>query len=484
MYIYPNVRFLYNFFYFLCISPQVTVQWFNWASVIRYFFGNLYFYTPKTRGQYHPFHILAASPWPLLVAVAVLSVVNGIIDLISVTEKWWISLLLGLVSLCVVVCAWWVDVINESMVEHTHAIKVGIGFGMILFIVSEVMFFFSFFWAFFHLSLAPGIEIGCVWPPKGLEDLVISPFGAPLLNTIILVVSGITVTCAHHAFLLYSSYQCRMFNFLSLLGEFIISESALRTYRVFYRTNRTLRSRFKRPIMSYFVQRSINTFGFIKDRLYFKLLNPIIGFSGVWGYFVIYFSFTLILAILFTVSQGMEYVTSVITISDSVYGSTFFVMTGFHGFHVLVGTVFLAVCFGRILRHRVSFVKTIGLECAVWYWHFVDVVWLFLFIFVYIWGNGIIPVIGLESVVNADFAVAWQLSFQDGASVLMELIVDLHNYIMFYLLVILGLVVWLLFAFTVLNPNTDGARRLLLTRFLALVAREQERVKRRLFFYL
>jgi len=179
---------------------------------------------------------------------------------------------------------------------------------MILFILSEICFFFSFFWAFFHSSLVPTIELGSVWPPQGIE--VLNPFSVPLLNTAVLLSSGATVTWAHHA---------------------IISGK--------------------------------------RD-------------EAIQGLFL-----TLILGALFTSLQVMEYIEASFCIADSVYGSVFFVATGFHGLHVIIGTTFLAVCWFRLLYHQFTRHHHFGFEAASWYWHFVDVVWLFLYVCIYWWGS-------------------------------------------------------------------------------------------------
>ncbi len=205
---------------------------------------------------------------------------------------------------------WWRDVIREATFEghHTTLVQKGMRYGMILFIVSEVMFFFSFFWAFFHSSLSPTVELGSIWPPKGIE--VFNPWEIPLLNTLILLLSGATVTWAHHSMVAGNRKE-------ALIG--LIA--------------------------------------------------------------------TVLLAISFTGFQGMEYLESSFRISDGVYGSTFFMATGFHGAHVLIGTIFLAVCFVRLLNYHFTREHHFGFEAAAWYWHFVDVVWLFLFITIYWWGG-------------------------------------------------------------------------------------------------
>jgi cytochrome c oxidase subunit 3 len=179
---------------------------------------------------------------------------------------------------------------------------------MILFIVSEIMFFFAFFWGFFASSLAPTIEIGGIWPPPGIN--VLNPWEIPLLNTLILLLSGFTCTWAHHAMI-----------------------------------------------------------------------------EGKRQAVILSLGLTVILGIIFTGLQAMEYFEADFTISDGIYGSTFFLTTGFHGFHVLVGTTFLVVCFFRVLSYHFTRNHHFGFEAAAWYWHFVDVVWLFLFVSIYWWGG-------------------------------------------------------------------------------------------------
>ena len=221
-----------------------------------------------------------------------------------------IFLIIGFITIVLTMVVWWRDVIRESTFQghHTLIVKQGLKYGMILFILSEVCLFFSFFWAFFHSSLAPTIEIGAVWPPKGVNPL--NPFSVPLLNTAVLLSSGGTVTWAHHA---------------------IISG---------------------------------------------KRIEAIVALGLTVG-----------LGVLFTGLQAMEYYEAPFTISDSVYGTTFFVTTGAHGGHVLVGSTFLLVCLFRLIRNQFTRHHHFGFEAAAWYWHFVDVVWLFLFISMYWWGS-------------------------------------------------------------------------------------------------
>nr|YP_009995329.1 cytochrome c oxidase subunit III [Ochthebius capicola]QNP09732.1 cytochrome c oxidase subunit 3 [Ochthebius capicola] len=256
----------------------------------------------------HPFHLVDVSPWPLTGALAAMITMIGII-------KWFHFynnnlFLLGMFITMLIMYQWWRDVSREGTYQgiHTYNVTMGLRWGMILFITSEVFFFLSFFWGFFHSSLAPSIEIGMMWPPKGI--MTFNPIQIPLLNTLILLTSGLTVTWAHHS-----------------LME--------------------------------------NNFNQAKQGL---LL-------------------TVILGIYFTMLQAYEYMEASFTISDAIYGSSFFMATGFHGFHVIIGTTFLAICYFRHLNNHFSSIHHFGFEAAAWYWHFVDVVWLFLYISIYWWGS-------------------------------------------------------------------------------------------------
>lgn len=219
-------------------------------------------------------------------------------------------LILSLLLVILTMIVWWRDVIREATYTglHTLVVQKGLKLGVILFIVSEVCFFFSFFWAFFHSALVPAVELGSIWPPVGIEPL--DPFEVPLLNTAILLSSGATITWSHKAL---------------ISGE-------------------------------------------RKD--------AIVGLIA-----------TVALGIIFTALQAMEYYEASFTIADSVYGSAFYVATGFHGLHVLVGTTFLVVGLVRMINHQLTKFHHVGYEAACWYWHFVDVVWLFLYVSIYWWGG-------------------------------------------------------------------------------------------------
>jgi cytochrome c oxidase subunit 3 len=260
--------------------------------------------------QKHPFHLVDPSPWPIFAATGAFMSTFGGVMFMHGFENGDLALSLGLVMISYSMIVWWRDVIREATFEghHTDAVQLGLRYGMILFIVSEIMFFFAFFWAFFHSSLAPTIEIGMVWPPKGVE--VLNPWEVPFLNTVILLSSGAAVTWAHHAILAREHSQA-----IYALGA------------------------------------------------------------------------TIFLALVFTGFQAAEYLEAPFTIADSVYSSTFFVATGFHGFHVFVGTLFLAVCLVRASKSHFTRKHHFGFEAAAWYFHFVDVVWLFLFVAIYWWGG-------------------------------------------------------------------------------------------------
>jgi len=260
--------------------------------------------------QKHPYHLVDPSPWPIFASLSALSSTTGGVMFFHGYTGGSSVLALGISMILYSMFVWWRDIIREGTFEghHTKTVQLGLRYGMILFIVSEIMFFFAFFWAFFHSSLSPSIDIGAIWPPKGIH--VLSPWEIPLLNTILLLSSGASVTWAHHAI---------------LCGN--------------------------------------------KTQTIYSLLV------------------TIFLAIIFTGFQVLEYLEAPFTISDSVYGSSFFLATGFHGFHVIIGTIFLTVCLFRVIQSHFTKNHHFGFEAAAWYWHFVDVVWPLVFIALYWWGG-------------------------------------------------------------------------------------------------
>jgi len=257
----------------------------------------------------HPFHLVDNSPWPILAAFSALYMLFGGVLYVHYFEYGSYLFLSGLLMVTLISILWWRDVLRESTLQghHTKAVKEGLKLGMILFIVSEAFLFLAFFWAFFHSALAPTIFIGAIWPPVGVQ--LFNPLGVPLLNTIILLSSGVTITWAH-----YSIY--------------------------------------------------------VPNADYKK--------KTVLGLF-----FTIVLGLLFTFFQGVEYLEAPFSINDGIYGSIFYITTGLHGLHVIIGTTFLIVNFVRLLRNHFSFNDHLSFELAIWYWHFVDAIWIFVYLFIY-----------------------------------------------------------------------------------------------------
>ena len=272
--------------------------------------------------KHHDYHLVDPSPWPAVGAVSAFITAVGAILWMHGSSPW--GLIIGLIGLLYTMFMWWRDVIKEAhQGDHTAVVGIHLRYGMIMFIASEVMFFVAWFWAFFDASLFTGEPIqaarvaatGGVWPPTGIE--VFNPWHLPLVNTLILLTSGTTVTWAHHA----------------LLNN---------------------------------------------DRQGLK-----------WGLLL-----TIVLGLLFTSIQAYEYGHAAFAFNrddesgtGNIYSSTFFMATGFHGFHVIIGTLFLIVCFFRALKGHFTPQQHFGFEAAAWYWHFVDVVWLFLFSCIYVWGS-------------------------------------------------------------------------------------------------
>jgi cytochrome c oxidase subunit 3 len=271
--------------------------------------------TFASSGLKQPYHLVAPSPWPIAGAAAGAMTLFGIV--MAAHFGTYVYLGLGLAGVIAVMFLWWRDVLRESATAGMHSpiVRLGLRYGVMLFITSEVMFFVGFFWAFFHYALMPEHVLGAakaIWPPEGIKTF--DPFHLPFLNTMILLLSGCTVTWAHHCLI-----------------------------------------------------------------------------EGDRKGLVTGLTLTVLLGLSFTCFQALEYSEAPFHFNGGgVYPATFFLATGFHGFHVIIGTIFLAVCLFRAMNGGFSPERHFGFEAAAWYWHFVDVVWLFLFICIYWWGHGVI----------------------------------------------------------------------------------------------
>jgi cytochrome c oxidase subunit III len=268
--------------------------------------------------QEHDFHIVNPSPMPVLSSMSLLLLTSGAVLFMHNYPLGKFLLPLGFAAIFSCMYYWWKDVVHEGRVDNAHSARVqkGLSLGMSLFIFSEVMFFFAFFWSFFKAWLDPAMLVDGVWatvqsswPPEGVKTF--DPWDIPLINTVILLLSGTTVTWAHYELL---------------------------------NNNRK------------------------------KLVRAL--------------QYTVALGICFTMLQAYEYYHAAFGFRDGIYSSNFYMATGFHGAHVLIGTIFLSVCLARAKKgHFDKGNGHLGFEFAAWYWHFVDVVWLFLFVFVYVFAG-------------------------------------------------------------------------------------------------
>ena len=269
----------------------------------------------------HDYHVLPPSIWPFMGSLGAFTMLFGFvlwvspqIDSSSPLSQPWLFLI-GLALVLYVMFCWWSEVVHEANTgDHTPVVRIGLRYGFIMFIMSEVMFFVAWFWVFFKQRLYPmGPDspwVDGVYPPAGIETF--DPWNLPLINTLILLLSGCAVTWAHHALV--------------------------------HENNR-------------------------KDLITGLTIGVVLG-------------------VLFTMLQAYEYSHAAFGFAGSMYGGIFFMATGFHGFHVIIGTIFLTVCLIRAIKGDFTPKQHIGFEAAAWYWHFVDVVWLFLFFVVYVWGRG------------------------------------------------------------------------------------------------
>ena len=279
-------------------------------------------------GVKHDYHLVNPSPWPLLGSLfATVITLGGVIwmkGLFGLPKGTSWVFFVGLAGILYTMFGWWRDVVKESGAgDHTPVVRLGLRYGMMLFIASEVMFFVAWFWIFFEMALFHGqrtissIEevraAWATWPPHGVET--VPAWHLPLVNTLTLLLSGTTVTWAHHALQTGDRKGAKMGLILTIILGALFT--AIQVYE----------------------------YAHILDHKYFFNAEAV---------------------------------------NSGLYGSAFFMATGFHGFHVLIGTIFLTVCLLRLLAGGFTPQKHFGFEAAAWYWHFVDVVWLFLFAFIYV----------------------------------------------------------------------------------------------------
>jgi cytochrome c oxidase subunit 3 len=295
---------------------------------------------------HHDYHLVDPSPWPIVGAFAAFLMLIGAVFWMNASASFfglpvagqpWIFII-GFLMVLYTMAGWWRDVVQESVVrgDHTPVVKLGLRYGMILFIASEVMFFFAWFWAFFNSSLfSMDVGIGA-WPPQGIVPF--DPWHFPLLNTLILLTSGWTVTNSHHA-ILHNDRKGAIW-WLVVTIALGVSFTCVQAYEYSH---------------------SAFTFGLNNAQL------------------------------MMLTDDQHKYLTAAATGGmgnlNAIYGSTFFMATGFHGLHVIIGTIFLTVCLFRAIAGQFTPARHFGFEAAAWYWHFVDVVWLFLFACIYVWGS-------------------------------------------------------------------------------------------------
>lgn len=262
--------------------------------------------TTKTLKK-HPFHLVDPSPWPVVGSIAAFLITFGTVLFVrGITSAVMYS---GFALLVITMLGWFKDIIREAKTEHSKEARVGFRYGMALFITSEVMFFVAFFWAYLNASLMPNEAMGNVWPPKTITP--INPLDFPYLNTLLLLMSGTTITWAHHSMVENNLKECAKMIF-----------------------------------------------------------------------------FTVLLGVIFLGVQVYEYHHATFAFKGGIYPSTFYMATGFHGAHVFIGVCMLVVCWFRTRAGHFTAKDHFGFEASAWYWHFVDVVWLFLFVMIYLWGSG------------------------------------------------------------------------------------------------
>lgn len=251
---------------------------------------------------------ITISPWPLILSISLIIFCINLIQCLFI--KFNLTLFLSFLSIILILYCWWIDIVIESLIigfHNIYIVSITI-YRIIIFIISEILFFIRFFWTFFNSIISPDISIGLNWPPYEIN--VINFLNLPLLNSLLLIRSACSLTWRHY---------------------------------------KILRNNLKSSKLSLII--------------------------------------TKFLGLNFLLCQIFEYYTSIFSISDGIFCSIFFISTGFHGIHVLIGLIFLFFMFIRIKLNHFSKDHFIGFEFSIWYWHFVDIVWLFLYLIIYWLGS-------------------------------------------------------------------------------------------------
>jgi cytochrome c oxidase subunit 3 len=279
------------------------------------------------------YYVPHGSPWPIIGSLGLLLLMVGASSWLNGADLGFWIMWAGVATIIGMLMGWFGTVIGESQSGLYNAqVDQSFRMGMFWFIFSEVMFFCAFFGALFYarnmsipwlggesnnfftnLLLWDGYESS--WPSNGPGELggeyeVMGPFGLPLINTVILLTSSITITIAHHAL---------------IAGQR-------------------------------------------------KILTTFLGMTFLLGF-------------VFVFLQGAEYIEAYehynLKLTTGIYGSTFYMLTGFHGMHVTIGAIMLTIIWFRVVKGHFTAGKHFAFEAVAWYWHFVDVVWVGLYVFVY-----------------------------------------------------------------------------------------------------
>lgn len=285
---------------------------------------------------------------------------------------------------------------------YTKAVRENYIFGVLLFIISEVMIFFAFFWTYLHSSLNPSVYIGGIWPPFNIKPM--NSFHWPLFNTVILLLSGLTVNVFYYTMkstdlqkIIKGNIKVIRDHALSLTTdgvEFIFSyenkcEYSIKNMYIHYPDKAFLVSPKNDELNIHFYRNWRNiVWSWAKACRFIRV-------HIAWITRLMYtsLSYTIFLGAIFIYCQYHEYKHASFDMTDGIYGSIFYSLTGLHGSHVLIGVCLLISVLFRFTNIKGDFYITFnpheGVTASVWYWHFVDLIWIFVYFIVYLWGNSI-----------------------------------------------------------------------------------------------